>query len=73
MNQMEFKLEGWAAVPAILCCCVCAAMPVTLIVYLGIYAFNNPDPDAWLGIADGKNTLFATDAGTTLLPDGTSK
>ena len=64
---MEIKLEGWAAVPAVLCCCVCAALPIVFFVYLGIYSFNNPDQEAWLGAgADGKEALFADEAAGTL-------
>ena len=64
---MELKLEGWAAVPALLCCCVCSAVPIIFMVYLGIYAFNNPDQEAWYGLdTDGKGALFASeDAGLT--------
>ena len=36
---------------ACICGCAIAAIPITFIVYLGIYAFNNPDNEAWVGIA----------------------
>ena len=28
----------------------CSILPIVFIVYLGIYAFNNPDQEAWYGL-----------------------
>ena len=30
-------------------CCILFSLYVTLIVYLGIYSYSNPDSDAWVG------------------------
>ena len=30
-----------------LCSCACLAAKITFWVYLGLYAFDNPEPDAW--------------------------
>lgn len=38
----------------------CAVAPIVLTVYQGIYAFNNPDNEAWLGVVpSGENKLYA--------------
>ena len=37
-----------------------AALPVVWTVYLGIYAFDNPDQPAWYGVTDGKPSLFGS-------------
>lgn len=47
---------------ACICGLVCAALPIVFTVYLGIYAFNNPDKDAWYGIVSEQKALFATHA-----------
>ena len=48
--------------PTCLLCCICASLPIVFLVYLGIYSFNNPDSEAWLGTGvDGKHALFATE------------
>ena len=39
---------------------VMAALPVIWTVYLGIYAFDNPDKPAWYGVVNGKPNLFAS-------------
>ena len=39
---------------------VMAALPVIWTVYLGIYAFDNPDQPAWYGVVDGKPSLFGS-------------
>ena len=40
-----------------LCACICGlaacAVPITFIVYLGIFAINNPNGDGWYGVAEG--------------------
>ena len=50
---------------ACLCGLSCCAAAVTFIVYLGIYAFNNPNAEAWYGNAAGKEMLFETEADAT--------
>lgn len=57
------QLKGAGAVSqciGCLCTLGCCAGQITLIVYLGIFAFNNPDNEAWYGVdAEGKSQLFA--------------
>jgi hypothetical protein len=53
-----------------LCTLGCCAAQVTLIVYLGIFAFNNPDKDSWYGVdANGEGALFAKEAEATTTGD----
>ena len=53
-----------------LCSLACCAAQVTFIVYLGIFAFNNPDMEAWYGKqADGEGTLFAQESDATVTGD----
>ncbi len=60
MDYIKTTLAGAGGVVACLAGCACAIAPIVLIVYEGIYAFNNPDKEAWLGILpDGQNQLFA--------------
>ena len=41
----------------------CASLPVVLTVYLGVYAFNNPDKEAWYGVVDeDSEALYASEA-----------
>ena len=56
----SIKAAG-AATQCIGCLCTlgCCAAQVTLIVYLGIFAYNNPDKEAWYGVdANGDGKLF---------------
>ena len=52
-SSYNFKVEGPLAVPFVILACACAAMPLVFVIYLGIYAFNNPDHEAWLGKVGG--------------------
>jgi len=53
-----------------LCSLGCCAAQVTFIVYLGIFAFNNPDKEAWYGInATGQANLFAAESDATTTGD----
>ena len=64
---MESLKGGCTALCACLCGCVAAAVPITFVVYLGIYAFNNPDNEAWVGVAPtGKQALYADETAGTL-------
>jgi hypothetical protein len=62
---MEFKVEGPAAIPLICLFCACAAVPFVYIIYMGIYAFNNPDSEAWLGSKGGAYSLYTNEAEAT--------
>ena len=44
---------------SVLCSCFSCAFTVVFTVYLGIYAFNNPDKQAYYGIVDGQQSLIA--------------
>ena len=49
-------MESLGACGTMLACvltCACSAIPIVLMVYMGIYAFNNPDSDAWHGVVEG--------------------
>ena len=60
-------LSGASAVCACLCSCAAAAVPIVFAVYLGIYAFNNPDSEAWIGTTtEGKYALYKEEAAGTL-------
>ena len=53
-----------------LCSLGCCAAQITLIVYLGIFAFNNPDNEAWYGVdSEGKSQLFAKESDATVTGD----
>ena len=52
-SYFSYKVEGPMAVPFVLLACACCIAPIVFIVYLGIYAFNNPDNDAWIGKTSG--------------------
>ena len=55
-------MQALQAVGGCACCliaCAASALPIVYVVYLGIYAFNNPDSEAWLGLTpQGKEALF---------------
>lgn len=53
-----------------LCALGCCAAQVTLIVYLGIFAFNNPDKETWYGVdSNGDGKLFAQESDATITGD----
>ena len=53
-----------------LCTLGCCAAQVTLIVYLGIFAFNNPDKEAWYGVdSNGDGKLFEQESDATITGD----
>ena len=61
-NEMDSLKAASGVSQCIGCLCSlgCCAAQITLIVYLGIFAFNNPDNEAWYGVdAEGKSQLFA--------------
>ena len=50
-----------------LCCCGCfllilLGLQITLCVYMGIYAFNNPDSEGWYGIVKGTKMMDSQEA-----------
>ena len=54
---------GMSGLVGCLLCVACSALPIVFAVYVGIYAFNNPDSEAWLGTLDAdENQLFADKA-----------
>ena len=57
------KTMTGGASSALVCVCFCAlsAVPIVFLVYLGIYAFDNPDTGAWYGLVKKEQTLFATE------------
>ena len=63
MEQIKSMCTGVTGVLMCLLGCACSVAPIVLCVYLGIYAFNNPDNDAWLGVKDdGAYELFKDEA-----------
>ena len=71
--NFSYKVEGPAAIPFVLLCCACCIAPIVFVVYLGVYSFNNPDNEAWLGVTPaGEYELYkdeASGAGSTDLVD----
>ena len=66
MENIQTVGQGIGAVLSVFCGCACSALPIIFIVYLGIYAFQNPDANAWYGIVDKENpALFKTHAEAT--------
>lgn len=64
MEVLRTLTGGASSALVCVCCCALSAVPIVLLVYLGIYAFDNPDTDAWYGLVKKEHTLFATeDAG----------
>lgn len=63
MDHFESGMKGIGGcglVISCLCCLSVLAGFVTLTAYLGIYALNNPDAEAWYGTVSGVQTLFPT-------------
>ena len=45
---------GSSSISAVVACVVIACSPaIVFTAYLGIFAFNNPDKEAWYGIENG--------------------
>ena len=60
METVKGIAAGTSGVVLCLVSCAFAILPIVMTVYLGIYAFNNPDSEAWLGLSkSGKEEDFA--------------
>ena len=47
---MNDVLRGCGAFATCVVTCACSAIPIAFVFYMGIYAFENPDSEAWLGL-----------------------
>ena len=59
---MDFISEHYGTGGMVSCWLVmllCTIGPLILTISLGIYAFSNPDNEAWYGMVDDKHALFA--------------
>ena len=68
MDQYKSQLEGagmCVQLTACLCACAKLAAFITFWVYLGIFAFNNPDNQAWYGVTAGVEGLSADQPAAT--------
>lgn len=45
---------------SLLCSCACLGGMITFVVYLGKYAFDNPNKAAWYGVKDDVEALYPT-------------
>ena len=55
MEGVKTALAGAGSCVLCLIGTACSILPIVYIVYLGIYAFNNPDAESWYGLdANGK-------------------
>ena len=55
MEGVKTALAGAGSCVLCLLGTACSVLPIVYIVYLGIYAFNNPDAESWYGLdANGK-------------------
>jgi len=64
MEILKTTIRGASSGFMCVCCFALSVVPIVFLVYLGIYAFNNPDQDAWYGLVKTEQTLFTTeDAG----------
>ena len=60
MDCLKSVAAGAGGVVMCAAACACSIAPIVLIVYEGIYAFNNPDKEAWLGVLpSGDSKLLA--------------
>ncbi len=54
---------------AMVCSCLCSLAMcggwITFMVYLGKYAYGNPNSEAWYGVANGAEGLYASEAAGT--------
>lgn len=66
-GYMQVAKSGGAAATCIMCLCglACCAAGVTFMAYLGIYAFNNPNEEAWYGSMNGNGKIFETENAAT--------
>ena len=58
-------METLIKVVGCLVSCACCAAGVTFLVYLGIFAFNNPNPEAWYATKGTDESLFKDEAAAT--------
>ena len=66
MEGVKSVLAGAGSCVLCLLGTACSIVPIVFIVYLGIYAFNNPDQEAWYGLdSNGKQALFPDEASAT--------
>ena len=55
MEGVKTALAGAGSCVLCLLGTACSIVPIVYVVYLGIYAFNNPDQEAWYGLdSNGK-------------------
>ena len=55
MEGVKTAIAGAGSCVLCLLATACSILPIVFVVYLGIYAFNNPDQEAWYGLdANGK-------------------
>ena len=54
MEILKQACDGAGKAGLFVCCATCLAIPTVFATFLGIYAYNNPDQQAWYGIVDGK-------------------
>ena len=68
MEILKQACDGAGKAGLFVCCATCLAIPTVFATFLGIYAYNNPDQQAWYGIVDGKQQLFAdpSEAGSNM-------
>ena len=62
MEAITGTLGSAGACVACLCGLACSSLPIIFTVYLGIYAFNNPDKEAWYGKVGDEQSLFVSHA-----------
>lgn len=62
MESVQTAVAGMSGLVGCILCTACSVAPIVFTVYLGIYSFNNPDNEAWMGVVSGEETLFADKA-----------
>ena len=50
MEGVKSALGGLGGCVICLLGTACSILPLVFVIYLGIYAFNNPDQEAWYGL-----------------------
>ena len=64
-GSMQKKGGAMGGILAGICGCACLAGAIAFVVYLGIYAFNNPDlPNGWT--AEGLTQCYNTETGASV-------